>query len=142
MGITVSERARNYVRGRVEDHMLATISIFRPVEGSFNDSTGIVSIPSRTEFYSGKARIRLLSSGSEIVIGESEIAMADTVISIPHDSPRPKAEDIAVVSDNPPSTILNGYAFTVVNFTVGGLIGASIEMNCRALDDNSSWKNV
>lgn len=142
MAITISDRSRNYLRKRVEDHMLARIEIFPAEEGTFDETTGVFSVPSRVPFYDGKARIRLLSSGNEIVIGESEISMADTTISIPHDSPRPNADDVIVVTSNPPSTVIEGYVFVIINFEVGGLAGASMTINCRSLDANASWHRV
>lgn len=45
MAITVSQRAREYVE-RAQDHMIATVTLYRPVDVTFNDTTGIVGTPS------------------------------------------------------------------------------------------------
>lgn len=142
MSITVSARTRAYLRKRVQDHMLASITLYRPATGSFNSTTGMVDIPSRSAYYTGSAAIKMLSSGNQVVIGESEISMADTVISIPFDSPKPKIDDVAVVVSNSPNPMLDGMAFVVINFTIGGLLGDTIKINCRSFDDNASWQNV
>ena len=142
MAITVSERTRSYLRKRVQDHMLASITLYRPAAGTFDSLTGMFEIPSRSAYYTGKAAIKMLSAGNQISIGESEIAMSDTVISIPFDSPKPKVDDVAVVANNSPNPLLDGMAFVVINFTVGGLLGDTVKINCRSFDDNAMWQRV
>lgn len=141
MAITVSQRAREYVRKRAQDHMIATVTLYRPVDVTFNDTTGIVGTPSRASYYTGKCRIWSLNTGSSVIIGETDIAVSDTIISIPFGSPAPKIDDMAVVGINPPDPTLNSMAFIVQHFDGGGLIGGTIRMNCKALADSADWQN-
>lgn len=142
MAITVSQRAREYVRKRAQDHMTATVSLYRSADVTFSDTTGVSTTPTRTAYYTGKCRIWSLNTGSSVVIGDTDIAVADTVISIPFGSAEPKIDDMAVVSDNPPDPTLEDQAFIIQHFDGGGLIGGTIRLSCKAIVDSANWQNA
>lgn len=141
MKITVSQRSREYARRRSTDHMDSTIKLFRYGQISFDDLTGMLTVPDRDPIYTGIARIWQLDEGQPVISGDADIATASTSISIPFYSVMPKRDDIVVVVLCPQDTNLVGTAFRVMNVDGGGLIGAVRRMQCVALADSGQWLN-
>ena len=140
--ITVSDYARRYVRERAQDHMAATITLYRHADTiNFDELTGIAEIPlGSTVVYAGKARVWTSNSGGAIVVGEAEIATISTNVSIPLDAPMPKKDDIVVVDTNPHDAVTVGTAYRVMSINGGGLIGSVRQMSCTAFTDSSFWE--
>lgn len=139
MPITVSDRSREYVRKRAQDHMGATVSIFRDATQSFNSTTGIVETPVRTAYYTGIARVWTVDSGQVILAGEADITTANTNVSIPWGSAQPQKDDLVKINSNQADPTVVGKVFRVMNIDGGGLIGGTIRMSCTAFTDSAVW---
>ena len=139
--VTVSDRSIAYVRDRVREHMKANISIYRhPDTVTFDDMTGMVSIPARSVQYTGIARIWSVNTGTPAIIGDVEVSTSSTNISVPIDDFLPEKDDVVVVNSNPGDTSITGKAFRVINVDGGGLIGGARRMQCVALADSAEWE--
>lgn len=136
---TVSQRSQQYVRNRVQQHMAATVTLYRYGSTEFDDDTGMVEVPSRSSIYEGIARIWQTNEGQVVIAGDSDIATLTTNISIPWDSVMPCKDDIVVVKSNPGDVGLVGRAFRVLYVDGGGLIGGARRMQCSALADSAVW---
>lgn len=142
MKITVSNRSREFVRKRAQDHMTANVKIYRPVDVQFNDLTGMVETPARDPYYTGIARIWQQNTGDSMILGEAHISTSTTNISIPFGSPTPKIDDVVLVVSNAVDPTTVGQAYSVMHFDGGGLIGGTIRMSCRRLADSATWQNA
>jgi hypothetical protein len=139
--VTVSRYAQNYVRDRAQDHMTAEVTIYRHADAiDFSIVTGIATLPPRQSIYVGKARIWTGDSGASMIIGESEIAMLSTNISIPLDAVTIHKDDIIVVDENPPYEVMTGEGFRVMSVNAGGLIGSTQRTQCISLADSATWE--
>ena len=136
---TISARARNYVRTKVQDHMISTITLYRYGTVTFDSVSGISIIPDRAPLYVGKARIANINEGNVILVGEADISTLTTNISIPWTAPLPHRDDVVVVSACPNDTSLVGMGFRVMNISGGGFIGGARTMNCVSLADSAQW---
>jgi hypothetical protein len=119
--------------------MEAEISLYRYGTTDFNDLTGLLSVPSRSAIYVGKARLWQANDGTVIVTGDADISSTVTNISIPWNGVEPQRDDIAVVTYSPIDDAMLGKAFRVVSVDGGGLIGATRRMRCIALAESASW---
>ena len=136
---TVSQRSQQYVRSRVQQHMAATITLYRYGTTEFDEDTGMVEIPTRSSIYEGKARIWQTNEGQAVIAGEADIATLTTNVSIPWESVMPHKDDVVVVKRNPGDVGLVGKAFRVLLVDGGGLIGGARRMQCSALADSAVW---
>lgn len=139
---TVTQRMREYVRKRAQDHMNSTISLYRYGSINFDDITGTVTVPDRDPIYSGKARVWQLNEGQVLVSGDADIATASTNISIPFDAALPKRDDIVVIRTCVQDPSIAGMAFRVMAVDGGGMIGAVRRMQCVALVDSGQWTEL
>lgn len=141
MKITVSERSRSYARRRVQDHMSSTVFIFRDGAIEFDENTGIMSVPTRDYYYYGKAKVAALSQSGTMLMGEIQMSLGTTSISIPFsEDVHPKRDDIVVVGDNPTDQTADDHKFRVMSVNRGGIFGAVITMECVSFEDSAQWK--
>lgn len=139
MPITVSDRSRQYVRKRAQDHMGANVSVYRGTTQTFNSTTGMVETPVSAPYYTGVARVWQVDSSQVIMAGEADITVANTNISIPWGSTLPKKDDLVKINKNPVDPTLENEVFRVMGVDGGGLIGGSIRMSCAAFTDSAVW---
>ena len=139
MKITVSDRQRQYVRRRIQDHMNSTVSIYRDAGSVFDEVDGSFQVTTNDPYYEGKAKVWLSNTGSALVIGEADITTTVVNISVPFNEPVPQKDDIVVIETNPNMTSLEGTAYRVTAIDGGGFIGATQRMSCVALTDSAIW---
>lgn len=102
MDLGISPRALEYVRARASSVMQATCRIERVNKPSFDQASGTATAGSRTTIYEGKCRIWEASGGGPIMIGEEDIDMQSTQLSIPWDThPVPiRHDEVLILSHN------------------------------------------
>jgi len=124
--------------------MAATVTIYRHAETiDFDDITGLADLPGpRTEVYSGKARIWTSNTGSVTVVGEAEITLTMTNVSIPLDASLPQKDDVIVVDANAHDTATVGNTYRVMGVDGGGLIGGARRMSCSTFSDSAFWEDL
>lgn len=137
----VTQRAREYVRSRIQDHMDADVTIYRHGDADFNATTGLVTYPSRSSYYTGKARVWQLNEGDAVLSGEADITVLTTNISIPWSAPAPLKDDILVINRNIVDESTVGRVFRVVYVDGGGYIGGTRRMRCVSFSDSAVWEN-
>lgn len=135
----VSQRSREYVRNRVQEHMDGWVSIYRWADVEFDENTGIISYGTRTPYYQGKARIWQVNDGDVVVAGEANITTLMTNISIPWDATVPHKDDIVIVDRNIPDPSIIGFQFRVMFIDAGGYIGGARRMRCVSFSESASW---
>jgi hypothetical protein len=137
----VSQRSREYVRDRIQDHMEAYVTIYRHGDADFSATTGLVTYPSRSPYYAGKARVWQLNDGDAVVSGEADITILTTNISIPWTAPSPLKDDILVINRNVVDATTVGRVFRVMYVDGGGYIGGTRRMRCVSFSDSAVWEN-
>ncbi len=137
----VSQRSREYVRDRIQEHMEAFVTIYRHGDAEFDEDTGLETFPSRDAYYVGKARVWQLNEGDVVLSGEADITTLTTNISIPWSAPTPLKDDILVINRNPVDLTTVGRVFRVIYVDGGGYIGGTRRMRCTSLSDSAVWKN-
>ena len=142
MRITVSERTKRYARMRAKDHMSAMVSVYRPEDPQiqFNDATGISEVPAHQKVYEGVARVWNIDTSGTLILGEADVAVASTNVSIPYDgSIEVRNGDVVYVLAHD-SVAYQGKAYTVQSVTYGGYMDATIRMSCTGLTASNSWE--
>lgn len=98
----VSPRARAYVRKRGTDVMEAKVRIERVAAGQFNLGDLLVSSGSRSTIYEGKARLWEVSGMGAVQLGNDDIIVQSSYLSIPWDF---VPQDEWPASSWPPTTL-------------------------------------
>lgn len=137
----ISDRTRAYVRKRVLEAMTANVTIYRMVKPALDTNTLFVTATSAETIYTGAARIRQVTGGAPIIVGEEQLSVAGTAISIPFDAALPRADDIVVVSSFGPDEELETRAFLVRDVDAGGLIRAARTMTCAIYEESRWWES-
>ena len=138
--LTVSSFARTYVRNRATLHMVATVAIYRHEDGSFDPVTGMLSSQSGRVIYTGKGRIWYASSGSVTVMGDADIDIIDTYLSIPFATRAvPRRDDVAVVVKSETDPDMVGRAWRIMSADGGGLMNATRKMAMQTMTDSQTW---
>ena len=135
-----SSFSRRYIQRRAMSVMVDTITIHRPTDGTFNTNTGLLTADISQKIYEGKARIYSVDGPSVINVGEADLVMRNTNISIPaNTSPVPNRDDIIMVLEAISDEDLQGRAFRVLDVSGGGLVRATRRMLCTGIEESSSW---
>jgi hypothetical protein len=82
----ISPRARRYVREQATAVMEATCRIERVSGGGYNEATRLHEPASRVVLYEGPCRLWEVSGQAGVVVGDDEIHMQSTNLSIPWDA--------------------------------------------------------
>ena len=109
----ISEMARRYVRSRATDAMRYTCQIERVTHPQVrSDLTAIAG--GKTILYTGICRIWEVSGGGSVVIGETDVSLQNTYISIPWDVPTvPQRNDEILILTSPDEPELIGKRFQI-----------------------------
>lgn len=139
-----SDFARASVRLRTTMGMTAMIQVLRGTLGTLDPDTGLVGgLQDSQTVYRGLARIRTVGQPAPVSIGGGEIAMRDTIISIPMTAPKvPHRDDLVrVLSDTPADTDLNTRIFRVLGADGGGMFGDARRISCSGWYQSRYWNN-
>ena len=132
--------SRRYVARRAQEVMIDTVAIHRPSAGAFSTATGMTTAGETVKIYQGKARIYSVTGPQVINIGEADLSMRQTNISIPADaSPVPRRDDIVVIFEAVSDEDLQDRAFRVIDVEGGGLVRAVRRMLCTGIEESASW---
>lgn len=120
----VSAYARDHIRQRATDLMNCTVRMTRP--GTEYDPVTRRQISTEgLLIYEGPARVWEVPSGNQVMIGEEEIVVTSTYLTIPYwVQPLPESDDLVVVlaSDDPD---LTGRSLSIESVVRGGGLRAS-----------------
>ena len=138
---TVSNYARRYVRARAEAQMTCHVRIYRHEDPVFDDETGLMTSSHGTKIYEGDARLWYAQGGNVVELGDADINMMNTYVSIPWDSdPVPHRDDIVMVDSCALDPDLVDRAFRVMNTDGGGLMNATRKMTVSTFAESHTWE--
>lgn len=102
MKYPISARAKKFVRDRATAVMLYECKIERVVPPTFDNVTLIGSSGTRTLVYEGVCRLWEVSGGSAVVLGDTDLIVQTTNLSIPWDvSVLPRRNDEVLITGAP-----------------------------------------
>lgn len=138
---TVSNYARAYVRARAEAHMNSSVRINRGGRGvSLDRTTGLATTNTGSLIYTGKARIWSLDKNGPVSIGDSDLVLQTTQISIPwQTSTIPDNDDVVTVTACPGDPDVVGRSFRIIGTDGAALSRATRRLTCVTLAENRSW---
>lgn len=124
--------ALDYVREQATAIMQGVCKIERVHKPSFDQTTGTATSGSRTEVYRGPCRIWEASSGGLVMVGEDEVQMENTQLSIPWATdPVPKRYDeVEIISHNTDSSLV-GRRFQILTSAKAGELRATRRFSVR-----------
>jgi len=130
--------AQTIVRKRVESLMLQRIRILRGARGALDPATGRVGgLTGATVIYSGKARIWTVRGAGVLTVGEDQIPVRETRISIPIDSPMPRRDDLVqVLDDSVADPDLTGRVLRITDVDGGSFFGDARRMSAVAVAES------
>lgn len=134
-----STLATRYVRARVNAQMSYWIKIYRTGAPEFNSTTGVYTANAVTQIYEGKARIWYAGGGSAIAIGEGDIVLTPTYVSIPFESdPIPRVDDVIEVMDSADPDLV-GRTFRIMSVDSGSYLLPARKMQVVMWSENRTW---
>lgn len=137
MRYPISPRAQKFVRDRATAMMRYTCRIERVTPPSYDESTLIATAGGRTTIYEGVCRVWGVTSGaSAINLGETEIPMQSTRLSIPWtvtEVPQRNDEVVIVSAVNEDPAVL-GKRFRIESSSKAGELRATREFEVSLMD--------
>lgn len=122
----VSARARAYVRRRATAQMYATCVIERVDEGLWDPLSNLVTAGGRIVIYTGVCRVWELSGPQPVDIGDDQIVLQSTNVSIPWDvDPVPHRDDEVKITGSAVDFDLVGRRYRILDEAKSGDLRAT-----------------
>lgn len=121
--LRISPYAKTYIRDRATDLMNATVRINKPAP-AYDPVTRTTTNTEGPVKYEGPARIWEVPGGQQIIIGDQEIVVTQSNMSIPWDAPVPEVDDLIIVVDSDDSDLV-GRSINIESMVRGGGLRAS-----------------
>lgn len=122
----ISGYAINYVRDRATATMRYTCRIERVNPPVFDNVTGTATSGTRSLIYEGPCRVWEVAGGGAVVVGEDDIIMQSTQLSIPWSaSPVPRKEDEVTITIAPTDAEMVGKRFVIDSSAKAGELRAT-----------------
>lgn len=134
-----SQVAARYIRKRVNEQMAYRVQIYRAGAAAFNGTTGVYTTNAKNLIYEGKGRIWYAGGGSAISIGDGDIVITPTYLSIPFETdPVPRVDDVVVVISSPDPDFI-GRTLRITSVDSGSYIHPARKMQVVVWSDNRTW---
>lgn len=131
----ISNIALDFVRSRATELMDYECKIERVQLPSFDESTGKATSGGRITVYTGPCRIWEVSGGGPIMIGEDDIVMQNTQLSIPWNvTPVPKRDDEVEITSSHSDTEVVGKRFVIDSAAKAGELRATRRFSVRGYE--------
>jgi hypothetical protein len=134
----ISAFAASYVRKRTTERMTDACKIWKPGaiivedDGSAHRAEGDVK-------YQGPCRFWEVSAGQQIVVGDEQISMTQTYLSLPFDSLIPEQDDIVQITKCADSDLV-GRVVNVTGVVRGGGLRASRKFSVQVVESKkATW---
>jgi hypothetical protein len=135
----VSPTAQNYIRKRASELMADECRIFKPTRPVLDRTTGKTTTPSPTVKYEGVCRYWEVQSGQQISVGDEQLTLTQSYLSLPYDAPVPESDDIVEITKSVDPT-LQGTTVAVISITRGGGLRGSRKLLVRVVESKKdSW---
>lgn len=135
----LSKFAASYVRSRTADRMDDECRIFKPGGMVIDPVTHKAKRVDAVVKYEGKCRFWEVQAGSQVVIGDQQVVVTQSYLSLPYDAPVPESDDIVEITKSVDPD-LEGRTVQVVSIVRGGGLRASRKFLVRLVDSQkASW---
>jgi hypothetical protein len=135
----VSPTAQAYIRRRASELMADECRIFKPQKPVLDRNTGKTVTPSPVTKYEGPCRYWEVQSGQQISVGDEQLTLTQSYLSLPYDAPVPESDDIVEITKSVDST-LQGTTVAVISITRGGGLRGSRKLLVRVVESKKdSW---
>lgn len=135
----ITSFSRSYLRRRATYRMEDECRIWKPGKPVIDPVTKKATREAGETKYEGPCRFWEVSAGSQVVIGEEQITMTQSYLSLPWDAPIPESDDVVKLtkSDDPD---LVGRTVSIVSMVRGGGLRASRRFLVQVTDSKrDSW---
>lgn len=138
MKYPISSRAKKYVRDRATAVMAYTCKIERVVPPTYDNTTLIASPGSRTLIYEGICRLWEVSGGSAVVLGDADLIVQTTNLSIPWNVPvLPRRNDEVLITDAEDDPFVIGKRYQIQTAAKAGEMRATRRFEVMAMEKSS-----
>lgn len=135
----LSKFAASYVRSRTSDRMDDECRIFKPGGMVVDPVTHKAKRADAVVKYEGKCRFWEVQAGSQVVIGDQQVVVTQSYLSLPYDAPVPESDDIVEITKSVDPDLV-GRTVQVVSIVRGGGLRASRKFLVRLVDSQkASW---
>lgn len=135
----ISPFAASYVRKRTTEHMVDRCKIWKPGAPVVDPGTGVATRPVAEMKYDGPCRFWEVNAGQQIVVGDEQISMTQTYLSLPYDSIIPEADDVVQITECDDSDLV-GRMVNVTGVVRGGGLRASRKFSVQVVESKkATW---
>lgn len=136
MKYPISPRAKKFVRDRATSVMRYTCRIERVIAPTYDNTTLVASPGSRTTIYEGVCRVWEVSGGSPVVLGDTDIVIQSTNLSIPwNTSVLPRRNDEVLILTAPDEDpVMVGKRFQIQTSAKAGELRATRRFEVSAME--------
>lgn len=137
--MSISPFAQSYIRTRTADRMDDTCMIWTagapvidPVTGKSTRSVGTIK-------YTGKCRFWEVTGGPQVLVGDEQVTITQSFLSVPFDAPVPESDDIVQITASADPDLV-GRTVNILSITRGGGLRASRVFRVQLVDSKSgAW---
>lgn len=135
----ISPFAAKYVRSRTAERMTDQCRIWKPGPPVLDRNTGKTKRAADIVRYEGKCRFWEVSSGQQVLIGDQQLVMSQSYLSLPYNSVVPESDDIIKITKSVDDD-LTGRTVRVVSVVRGGGLRASRRFMVQVVEsEKANW---
>lgn len=135
----ISPFAASYVRKRTTEHMVDACKIWTPGAVVVDPFDGSAHRDEGQLKYEGPCRFWEVGSGQQIVVGDQQISMTQSYLTLPFDSVIPEADDVIQITKSVDSD-LEGRVVNVTGVVRGGGLRASRKFSVQVVESKkATW---
>jgi hypothetical protein len=135
----ISQFARDYVRKRTEDRMEDACKIWKPGEPTFDPVTKRASRAEAVVRYEGMCRIWEAQAGAQVLVGDEQVTMTSTYLTLPREAPVPESDDVIEITDALDPDMI-GRTVTITGVSRGGDMAPSRRFMVEVMDSQKdTW---
>jgi len=135
----ISPTSQAYIRKRATALMHDACTIYKPGKPVLDRNTGKTVTGPPTVKYTGPCRIWEVSAGQQMLMGDEQITLTQTYLSLPFDAPVPEEDDTVQILQAD-DTNLVGKTVSVISTVHGGGLRASRKLLVRVVEsEKDSW---
>lgn len=135
----LSKFAASYVRSRTADKMEDECRIFKPGEMVVDPVTHKARRGEAVVKYEGPCRFWEVQAGAQVVVGDNQVVVTQSYLSLPYNAPVPESDDIVQITKSVDED-LEGRTVQVVSVVRGGGLRASRKFLVRLVDSRKdTW---
>lgn len=135
----ISPTTQAYIRKRATDLMHDTCIIYKPGKPVLDRNTGKTHTGPPLVKYTGPCRFWEVQAGQQMLMGDEQITITQTYLSLPFDAPVPEEDDTVEILACADASLV-GMTVSVISVVRGGGLRASRKMLVRVVEsEKDSW---